>query len=169
MAVLDRKQAVDPELIRTFRARGSDLRAAARAAGEADAEDAVQDAMVRTLEATERVEVRDPVRYLFRAVRNAAVDRWRSRLSRAKRETPYPHADAPDDAPGPEREVAAAERLRRVMAVVERMPPRRRAVFLAHRVEELTYAEIALRFGVSRQAVEQHIQLAVLDLKRSGV
>ncbi len=165
---MDRKPAVDPELVRAFSVRRDDLRTAARVAGDADAEDAVQDAALRIIEGAEDGKISDPVRYVFRAVRNAAISRWRRRAVRARFEAAQMPAEPPDDAPDPERAAAAAERLRRVLDVVDSMPPRRRAVFLAHRVEELTYAEIARRYGVSRQAVEQHIQLAMLDLKRSG-
>jgi RNA polymerase sigma-70 factor (ECF subfamily) len=57
-----------------------------------------------------------------------------------------------------------AQRLTRVIAVIEAMPPRRREVFLLHRIEELTYAQIARRIGVSMKAVEKHMHLAMRQL-----
>ena len=50
------------------------------------------------------------------------------------------------------------------MASIEAMPPRRREVFLLHRVEELTYAQIARRLNVTIKAVEKHMHLAMRQL-----
>lgn len=165
---MDRKTSVDPELIRVFQQRRNDLGATARAAGPAEADDAVQDAFLHTIEAAEQREVRDPVRYLFRTLRREAFHRRRRSTNRARVEIADADMERPDEAPNAERSLIAAERLRRVLDIVERMPPRRREVFLAHRVEELSYAQIAARLGVSIRAVEKHIHLAMLTLKRGG-
>lgn len=64
----------------------------------------------------------------------------------------------------PERSLMGAQRLKRVLAAIEAMPPRRREVFLLHRVEELTYAQIARQLGVSLKAIEKHMFLAMRQL-----
>lgn len=46
------------------------------------------------------------------------------------------------------------------------MPSRRREAFLLHRVDGLTYLEIARAMGVSIKAVEKHISAAMLELIR---
>jgi len=50
------------------------------------------------------------------------------------------------------------------MAVIDEMPPRRRDVFLLHRIDELTYPQIARKLGISIKAVEKHIHLALKQL-----
>ena len=69
-----------------------------------------------------------------------------------------------DPAADPERSLMGAQRLQRVMASIDAMPPKRREVFLMHRIEELTYAQIARRLNVSVKAVEKHVHLAMRQL-----
>jgi RNA polymerase sigma-70 factor (ECF subfamily) len=69
-----------------------------------------------------------------------------------------------DPAADPERSLIGSQRLQRVMAAIEAMPPRRREVFLLHRVDELTYAQIARRLNVTIKAVEKHMHLAMRQL-----
>ena len=78
-----------------------------------------------------------------------------------------PNADVIDGSADPERALMGAQRLRRVMAAIDAMPPRRREVFLLHRVHELTYPQIARKLGVSVKAIEKHIHLAMRDLIRT--
>lgn len=54
-------------------------------------------------------------------------------------------------------------RLRRALAKLE---PRTREVFLLHRLDGLTYGEIAERLGISAEAVERHIADALYDLAK---
>lgn len=61
---------------------------------------------------------------------------------------------------GKERE---ARRLRRAFA---KLPPVTREVFRLHRVEGLTYAEIAARLGITAEAVERHVADALYELAR---
>jgi RNA polymerase sigma factor (sigma-70 family) len=71
---------------------------------------------------------------------------------------------AVDVAADPERYVMGAQRLKRVMATIDSMPPRRREAFLLHRIDELTYTQIARRMNVSIKAVEKHMHLAMRQL-----
>ena len=54
-------------------------------------------------------------------------------------------------------------RLERAMATMDR---RSREIFLAHRLDALSYEEIAARTGLATQEVEQHIAQAILHLDR---
>jgi len=54
-------------------------------------------------------------------------------------------------------------RLERAMATMER---RSREVFLAHRLDALSYDEIAARTGLTVAEVEQHIARAIFHLDR---
>jgi RNA polymerase sigma-70 factor (ECF subfamily) len=163
---MDRKQALDRDLGGAFKKRGRELRAIARRAGDQDAADLVQDAFVRTLQAGRKNAIRNPVHLLYRVARNLVVDRLRRRARWAKVTVADPEADALDPVSDPERRLIAAERLRRAIAAIDAMPPRRREVFLLHRLEELSYVEISRRLGISISAVEKHMRLAMAQLAR---
>ncbi|MNH89711.1 putative RNA polymerase sigma factor FecI [compost metagenome] len=104
---------------------------------------------------------------MFRLARNLVIDRLRSRartarLFRAEEAfDQYPCASA-----DPERALLATERLRRALAVIDAMPTRRRQAFLLHRIDGLSYLEIARKMGVSIKAVEKHLATAMLQLVR---
>jgi len=56
--------------------------------------------------------------------------------------------------------------LQRVEAAVLRLRPRTREIFMAHRVEGLSYAEIAQRTGLSVKGVEKQMSKAIAALDR---
>jgi RNA polymerase sigma-70 factor (ECF subfamily) len=58
-----------------------------------------------------------------------------------------------------------AEIIERLEAGLLRMPKLRREIFLAVRVDELSYAEIADRTGLSVEQVEQHFAQSMLALR----
>lgn len=104
--------------------------------------------------------------YLFAVAANVLI-RYRSA---ARRTTPVPFDSDPDetgpsDSLSPERLLLGNEALRRAIAVLEDLPMRTRDILLLHRFEEMTYAEIARRLGISVSAVEKHIMAALRRLK----
>lgn len=48
---------------------------------------------------------------------------------------------------------------------IDRLPPRRKEVFIMSRFEGLSYEKIALHFGISKSAVNQHIVEALVFLR----
>lgn len=54
--------------------------------------------------------------------------------------------------------------LRRLEAAVAAMPRKQRAIFLAHRLDDLSYAEIAERTGLSVRQVERQMASAIYKL-----
>lgn len=160
-----RPSSLPPDLDRIYRSRSSGLWHVAGQAGRDDAGDLVHDAVVKTLEAERKEPIHDPVGFLFRVTRNALFDRFRSRARRARvLEYGLDDTDAPDTSASPERAAIASERLSRVLAFIDTMPPRRREAFLLCRVEELTYAQAARRMGVSIHAIEKHMTAAMAQL-----
>ena len=61
----------------------------------------------------------------------------------------------------------ARDRLRRLEAALERLKPRTREIFLAHRIDGYSYAEIASRTGLSIKTVEMHMTRAIAYLEKS--
>ena len=163
----DRPTALSRELERAVRDRGGRLRAIASRAGSEEAEDLAQEALLRTAEAGSRAPVDAPLHLLFRIARNAVIDRLRAKGRAAVLFQPgLGEADAPDPAANPERILIASERLRRALATIDAMPPKRREVFLLHRLEGLSYPQIARRIGISIKTVEKHMALAMAQLSR---
>lgn len=58
------------------------------------------------------------------------------------------------------------EQLARMEAIMRRLPRLTREIFLAHRLDDMPYYEIARRTGLSVQQVERHIARAILALMR---
>ena len=159
-----RESEFESNLTRSFRSGGRRLREIARKAGDQDEEDLVQDAFLRVVERSKREEIPKLDNLLAHVVRCFAIDRLRRRRTRGTFASGDAGENVVDPAADPERSLMGSQRLQRVMASIEAMPPRRREVFLLHRVDELTYAQIARRLNVTIKAVEKHIHLAMRQL-----
>ena len=170
MTARDKSAALAERLDDVYRTRGAWLREVAARGGRDEAADVVHDAVVKTLEASQRTEILEPVRFLFQVTRNALLDRLRTRARRGRvLEYGLETADAVDEAVPAERVVIASQRLRRAMAIIERMPPRRREAFLLCRIEDLTYAQAGRRMGVTVHAIEKHMSAAMAQLAADPV
>lgn len=136
-----------------------------RVASREDAEDAVQEAYLRLLRYAERHEVENPEHLLFAAARNIAVDNQRRQRVREKTAADYAILEVCSRVwPSADEVVDARQRLKRVEAAVAELPVRCREVFLLHRIQGLSYSQIAGRCGISSSAVEKHIARAMLQI-----
>jgi RNA polymerase sigma factor (sigma-70 family) len=134
----------------------------------ADAEDALQKAYIRLEEYRARAVVDNPVAFLVRAAMNIGVDQGRRSRVRGEmddREGALAHLI--DDEPLQDVVVEARQRLAQVQAAIDRLSPRTREVFLMNRIDELKYAEIADRLGITVSGVEKHMAKAVLLVTRA--
>jgi RNA polymerase sigma-70 factor (ECF subfamily) len=150
-----------PNLLRFFTMRTSSA---------SEAEDIVQEIYVR-IATVDDAAIENPLAYLYRLGTNVMLDRVRARRRSAARDDAYfqtfqagTSAEAASDAPSPESAWEARMRLEHVLAVVERMPPRRKQVFIMHKIDALSYAEIAQSLRISRSAVEKLMMAALRDL-----
>lgn len=162
--VRSRKNDPEESLQKVFAEQRARLRQIARRAGRQDEEDVVQDAFLQVVERTRQQKVFKLDNLLSHVVRCLAIDRLRRRGSQKTFTSVEAGDRAVDAAADPERGLMGAQRLERVLAAIEAMPPRRREVFLMHRVEELTYIQIARRLGVDIKTVEKHVHLAMRQL-----
>lgn len=134
-----------------------------RVASKEDAEDVIQEAYLRVLRYVAEHEVQDSERLLLTAARNLAVDSLRRRRVRDRTATDYAVIAAADQSsPAPDEAIYVQQRLRSVESALAELPPRCREVFVLHRIDSLTYSEIAARCGISVSAVEKHIARACL-------
>ncbi|MCE7796370.1 RNA polymerase sigma factor [Sphingobium sufflavum] len=135
-----------PALIRLLTAR----------LGHADeAEDVVQDMWFK-LERTPTGPIADPGAYLFRMAANLATDRRLSALRRDRREGAWMEMQPGDhDYPDSERQLLAADELRRVETILHDMPDRMRRALILFRVEQQPHRTIAETFGITVSGVEK--------------
>lgn len=118
----------------------------------AQAEEVVQEAWLRYGAAALGRRLEEPVGYLYRVVRNLALDR-RRRLNLEDRHTAGQAGalaeSLADAAPSPEEEAIARQELQRVIAVMAELPERTRIALEMHRFGGCTLREIARHLGVS--------------------
>lgn len=131
------------------------------------AEDVVQEAWLRFSAVAEKerpgkANILQPAGYLFRIVRNLAIDLSRKLIN----EAPHPagdlaFAELPADMAGPEQEVAGRDQLQLVAAALEELPERTRRAFDLHRFGDKTFAEIGEILGLSQARAHALVQEAV--------
>jgi RNA polymerase sigma-70 factor (ECF subfamily) len=136
----------------------------ARLGSSEDAGDLVQEAFARLLGARASTGVRDPAAFLNRIVRNLLIDRSRRQSARP------PHLallDSDVAVPPAQCEILELEQMRdRYREIVQALPERMREVFILHRIEGLSYKEIAARLDISARTVEWHIAQAIVRISR---
>lgn len=134
------------------------------------AEDVVQEAFLRFRAAASERLLDEPVGYLYRVVRNLALDR-RRRLSLERRHVveglDSGFADIAQDRPSPEDEAAARQELARVMAAMAELPERSRIALEMHRFGGCTLKQIAGHLGVSVSMAHVLVTEAVRHCQRS--
>lgn len=65
------------------------------------------------------------------------------------------------------RQLDDAEMLRRLDRAMRTVSPRTREIFLARRLDDMSYREIAERTGLSVRQVERHMVKAIIAIDRS--
>ncbi|WP_119301504.1 sigma-70 family RNA polymerase sigma factor [Dongia deserti] len=116
----------------------------------ARAEDVVQEAYLRFAAATERADdtILQPVGYLYRIVRNLALD-WARHLAQEDRPPPGAMERLASAAPSPEQATVDRDQLRIVIAALDELPPRTRRAFELNRLQGETFPAIARQLGIS--------------------
>jgi RNA polymerase sigma-70 factor (ECF subfamily) len=132
-----------------------------------DAEDLIQEAMLRLhLYAKSDVVVNEEA-FLTHALRNLAIDHYRRDRSIVGREVQIDDVDrqhpliAPS--PTPDQILDSQQRLDQLTAILDSVSRRTREVYLAHR-SGYTYAEIANNMDIAEITVKRHIARAHLTI-----
>jgi RNA polymerase sigma factor (sigma-70 family) len=129
-----------------------------------DADDLIQEAFLRLHVYCQTHEVRQEEAFLVHAVKNLSIDAHRRAHGDLYVKTPIESLPLLDLKLRPDEELSVQQRLDRVRAVLDGLTPRTREVFLMHRIEGLSSAQIGAAFGITVSAVEKHIARAVLVL-----
>ncbi len=135
------------------------LRHARRLAGPRDAEDLLQEALLRALRAYPRLRRGDHLRaWLYRIVTTTAIDAHRARRPEVLVDTPPRDAAAPEEG-----DDGAFE------ALIAPLPDAARQALHLRFVEDLDHDAIAARLGCSPEAARQRVSTAVRALRRELV
>lgn len=126
------------------------------------AEDLVQDAYLKALEAATTAEVRQPLSYAHQVVRNMAIDRYRrTALESDLFEEESSGAQVAATTGTPEVLAMNRQQLTLVAQALARLPERARRIFEMYRLEGHTQREIAQMFDISPTMVNFLIRDAV--------
>ena len=132
-----------------------------------DAQDLVQDIFFRFARMRGRwpYSLERPQAYLRRIASNLLKDRAKSDF----RHSIALHVVADEEAlPGldQQRLLESRDMLRRLEAAMIRLKPRTREIFMAHRIDGMTYSEIAEQTGLSVKGIEKQMSKALAQLDR---
>jgi RNA polymerase sigma factor (sigma-70 family) len=126
-----------------------------------EADDLVQEAWVRLACYEKEREVVQPEAFLMRAALNLSIDAHRARVSHGE-QVVIDEVELEDAAPTAEEIMLGRERMARMSVGLGRLNEKTRNIFLAHRIDGLTYQEIARQHRLSISSVEKHVAKATL-------
>lgn len=126
-----------------------------------------QEAFLRLLRAEPAAALRDPKAYLFRTANNLVIDHYRSAGSARVADSAESELSLlPDPQPSPERVLLSREELEILRQAIDDLPPRGREVFLLHKFDGLSYAQIAERLGIAKNTVVVHMVRSLAHCKK---
>lgn len=132
------------------------------------AQDVVQEAYARVLALQHNGKAVQNLRaLLYRIGKNVLIDGARHRESEARMLESLSVLKA-SHAPSAEQQIEARQQIECFVRRLEAMPRKRREAFVWVRIYGCSYAEAAQHMGLSREAVDQHLVRAVMDLARDG-
>jgi RNA polymerase sigma factor (sigma-70 family) len=138
-----------------------------RGRSQEDAEDLIQEALLRLHEYCRSRPVRDEEAFLVHCVKNLSIDRHRRERRHLYANQSVEDMEATlaltDSAPAPDEVFDSQQRLERIRSTLDAVSTRTREIYFAHRAG-YSYAEIAEHLRISPSAIEKHIARAVLAL-----
>ncbi len=136
-----------------------------------DAEDLIQEALLRLHLYGQSVPVVNEEAFLRRAVNNLSIDQYRHDRPDLRKEVPIEELNAQTPLiapePTPDEILEAQQRLDRIRAVLEAVSVRTREIYFAHRAG-YSYAEIADHMNISPTTIKRHIARALLAIMEHG-
>lgn len=133
-----------------------------------EAEDLIQEAYLRVHQYCERGnEAREPEKVLVRTAMRLSMNHARDSHDRLHVAQSVEELALIDPRPPTDEALTAQETLMHVTRLLDSIEPRSREAFLLHRVDGLTYTQIARQLGVSVSSIEKHIAWAMAVLMDS--
>jgi RNA polymerase sigma factor (sigma-70 family) len=130
---------------------------------EHEADDLLQEAWVRLAQHQANHAIDKPEAFLMRTALNLSID-WHRRTRSRGEDVLVDDVVLLDVTPSAETTFLARERVARLSICIGRLSDKTREIFLAHRLEGLSYQEIARQRHLSVSTVEKHVAKAMLQL-----
>jgi len=144
-----------------------------RVRDRAQAEDLMQDALLRVIRASECEVIEHPESYVFKVAANLLKDSKRHAVrhptvgrAMAEEETGGETEEALIDERSPERVLDGETSLAEVLQALSELSELTRNVFILFRLEHMKQKDIATLYGIAQSTVEKHVGRAVLHLAR---
>jgi RNA polymerase sigma-70 factor (ECF subfamily) len=132
-----------------------------------DAEDLIQEAMLRLHVYCQAAPVTNEEAFLRHAVHNLSIDQHRRDRLDVRQVLPIEDLDTRhrliDPKSTPEQSLEAQQRLGNISALLDSVSRRTREIYFAHRAG-YSYAEIAEHMGISHITIKRHIARALLAI-----
>ena len=132
-----------------------------------EAEEIAHDAYLKLCQMDDREEIRDLRKYLFTMSVRMAFNVLRRRKTERKFELENITADSQIDHISASRILLAELKIDAVKTALAELPSKTRYIFLLHRFEGITYAEISKKLGLSAKTIEYHMSRALEKLMQS--
>jgi RNA polymerase sigma-70 factor (ECF subfamily) len=104
--------------------------------------------------------------YLYNSIRNRSIDYCRRQKFEKSSSTSLEYFNIESPGGNPEERAEAEEMEKIISGTLAKMPPRRRDIFIMHRLGEKKYDEIATLFSLSVKTVESEIGKALKMLRK---
>ncbi|HEV2269921.1 MAG TPA: sigma-70 family RNA polymerase sigma factor [Steroidobacteraceae bacterium] len=144
-----------------------------RVRDRAQAEDLVQDALLRVIRASECEVIEHPESYVFTVAANLLKDSRRHAIRHPTVAAAAVEADGGGeieatlvDERSPERVLDGETSLAQVLQALSELSELTRNVFILFRLEHMKQKDIAALYGIAQSTVEKHVMRAVLHLAR---
>lgn len=133
-------------------------------AGTDMAEDLVQDAYLRLLQHPDPESLENPRAYLYRITGNLGINQFHHNRVRGvdSGHEPLDPDLLTSPGPGPDRQAESALALERFLAVLGELPQPCQDAFILHKLEGLTYPQIAQALGISTKSAQRYVDKAWL-------
>jgi len=139
-----------------------------RLKNEQDAEDILQECFIKYQRYNPEKDLLNPEGLLFKIAYTLSIDFLRKKKSDAARETSwgkenitYISGEPVVDMPPLGRKLDSRRNIRTILALIKELPPKCRQVFILHKFENLSHAQVAEQVGISRSMVEKYMMRAL--------
>lgn len=155
--------ALQNEMVRLLLASYDELkvRLKRRLGSEELASDVLQETYLRVYRMSEGLEVKHPQAYLFRMALNIAADRRDADARLLTGEEVEELLNISDETQDPARIVAGQNDIRTLIAALCELPPRRRQILVASKLERTPHADIASQHQVTTRTIEKELKAAL--------
>lgn len=139
-----------------------------------DPEDIAQAAFTKLAGLENNKKINNPRGFLYAAARNCAFDQFRREKVRLAHKEGVKHVykQRLDDHLSPENILSGRQHVRLMAKSVKKLPKIQRTVLLLHRLDKLTYTQIAKKMGLSETTIRRNVAKAVerirKDLRRAN-